>query len=170
MASTSPNFEWECTTHTTTVATIVLVTASAAAAAAAAANATATVATVVIVINAVAFNISTEGEGQGDGAVFYRKAYPGCIILVAAINVGIIVAAVTIAATVLVAVATAAVSSAANLFYSCLRPAQLPLLPLSLPVTADHCWCGARLGGSKKNAVNLILRLFLYHFLHTMSL
>jgi hypothetical protein len=30
-------------------------------------------------------------------------------------------------------------------------------------------WCGARLGGSKSNAVNLILRLFLYHFLHTMS-
>ncbi len=29
--------------------------------------------------------------------------------------------------------------------------------------------CGARLGGSKSNAVNLILRLFLYHFLHTMS-
>jgi hypothetical protein len=38
-----------------------------------------------------------------------------------------------------------------------------------------HClmcvdtWCGARLGGSKSNAINLILRLFLYHFLHTMS-
>ncbi len=30
-------------------------------------------------------------------------------------------------------------------------------------------WCGARLGGSKSNTVNLILRLFLYHFLHTMS-
>jgi hypothetical protein len=30
--------------------------------------------------------------------------------------------------------------------------------------------CGARLGGSKSNAINLILRLFLYHFLHTMSL
>ena len=29
--------------------------------------------------------------------------------------------------------------------------------------------CGARLGGSKSNAVNLILRLVLYHFLHTMS-
>ncbi len=29
--------------------------------------------------------------------------------------------------------------------------------------------CGARLGGSNSNAVNLILRLFLYHFLHTMS-
>ncbi len=25
-------------------------------------------------------------------------------------------------------------------------------------------WCGARPGGSKNNAVNLILRLFLYHF------
>jgi hypothetical protein len=30
-------------------------------------------------------------------------------------------------------------------------------------------WCGAHLGGSKSNAVNLILGLFLYHFLHTMS-
>ncbi len=29
--------------------------------------------------------------------------------------------------------------------------------------------CGARLGGSKSNAVNLILRLFLYNFLHMMS-
>jgi hypothetical protein len=29
--------------------------------------------------------------------------------------------------------------------------------------------CGARLCGSKSNPVNLILRLFLYHFLHTMS-
>jgi hypothetical protein len=29
--------------------------------------------------------------------------------------------------------------------------------------------CGARLDGSKSNAFNLILRLFLYHFLHTMS-
>ncbi len=28
---------------------------------------------------------------------------------------------------------------------------------------------GARVGGSKINAVNLILRLFLYHILHTMS-
>ncbi len=30
-------------------------------------------------------------------------------------------------------------------------------------------WCGARLGGPKSNAVNLILRFFLYHLLHTMS-
>ncbi len=30
--------------------------------------------------------------------------------------------------------------------------------------------CGARLSASKSNTVNLILRLFLYHFLHTMSL
>ncbi len=30
-------------------------------------------------------------------------------------------------------------------------------------------WHGARLRGSKSNAVNLILRLFLYHFVHTMS-
>ncbi len=29
--------------------------------------------------------------------------------------------------------------------------------------------CGARLSASKSNAVNLILRLFLYRFLHTMS-
>jgi hypothetical protein len=29
--------------------------------------------------------------------------------------------------------------------------------------------CGARLGGTKSNAINLILRLFLYHFFHTMS-
>ncbi len=28
---------------------------------------------------------------------------------------------------------------------------------------------GARMGGSKSNAVNLILRLFLYHILHMMS-
>ncbi len=34
----------------------------------------------------------------------------------------------------------------------------------------DIFMCGARLGGSKSYAVNLILRLFLYHFLHTMSL
>ena len=29
---------------------------------------------------------------------------------------------------------------------------------------------GARVGGSKSNAINLSLRLFLYHFLHTISL
>ncbi len=40
------------------------------------------------------------------------------------------------------------------------------------PTTTESntSWCDARLGGSKSNAVNLILRLFLYHFLHTMSL
>jgi hypothetical protein len=32
------------------------------------------------------------------------------------------------------------------------------------------CWYGARMDGSKSNVVNLILRLFLYHILHTMSL
>jgi hypothetical protein len=37
------------------------------------------------------------------------------------------------------------------------------------PSRAIPFWCGARLGGSKINAINLILRLFLYHFLHTMS-
>ncbi len=31
-------------------------------------------------------------------------------------------------------------------------------------------WCGARLRGSISNAINLILRLYLYHFLHMMSL
>jgi hypothetical protein len=36
-------------------------------------------------------------------------------------------------------------------------------------VVASYNRCGARLGESKCNAVNLILRLFLYHFLHTMS-
>jgi hypothetical protein len=30
--------------------------------------------------------------------------------------------------------------------------------------------CGARQSGALSNAVNLILRLFLYHFLHTLSL
>ncbi len=30
-------------------------------------------------------------------------------------------------------------------------------------------WYGARVGGPKKHAVTLILRLFLYHFLHSMS-
>ncbi len=30
-------------------------------------------------------------------------------------------------------------------------------------------WYGAHMCGSKSNAVNLILRLFLYHILHTMS-
>ncbi len=30
-------------------------------------------------------------------------------------------------------------------------------------------WCGACPGGSKSNAVKIILRLFLYHFLHAMS-
>jgi hypothetical protein len=36
----------------------------------------------------------------------------------------------------------------------------------------QHLYCryGAHVGGSKTNAVNLILRLFLYHILHTMSL
>jgi hypothetical protein len=33
---------------------------------------------------------------------------------------------------------------------------------------SKHSWCGARLGGSKSNAFNLILRLLLYHFLHMM--
>ncbi len=44
---------------------------------------------------------------------------------------------------------------------------------LNLMLTAESGladWgCGACLGGSKSNAINLILRLFLYHFLHTMS-
>jgi hypothetical protein len=34
---------------------------------------------------------------------------------------------------------------------------------------ASDGWYGARVGGSKRNAVNLILRLFLYQILHTMS-
>ncbi len=39
-----------------------------------------------------------------------------------------------------------------------------------LPISMEYwSWCGARLGGSNSNAVNLILRLFLYQFLHTMS-
>jgi hypothetical protein len=32
-----------------------------------------------------------------------------------------------------------------------------------------HFWCGARLSASKNTSNNLILRLFLCHFLHTMS-
>jgi hypothetical protein len=31
-------------------------------------------------------------------------------------------------------------------------------------------WCGERLSASKSNTVNLIIRLFLYHCLHKMSL
>ncbi len=34
---------------------------------------------------------------------------------------------------------------------------------------AWEVWYGARLSAAKSNSVNLILRLFLYHFLHTMS-
>ncbi len=41
---------------------------------------------------------------------------------------------------------------------------------LGREIPSSHCWgCGARLCGSKSNAIKLILRLFLYHFLHTMS-
>jgi hypothetical protein len=36
-------------------------------------------------------------------------------------------------------------------------------------IDETNIWCGAHLGGSKSNALNLILRLYLYHFLHTMS-
>ncbi len=36
-------------------------------------------------------------------------------------------------------------------------------------LTVDLCRYGARVGGPKYYAVNLILRLFLYHFLRTMS-
>ncbi len=43
------------------------------------------------------------------------------------------------------------------------------LPPLCLLYLTKEIWCGARLGGSKSNAVNLISRLFLYHFLHMMS-
>jgi hypothetical protein len=31
------------------------------------------------------------------------------------------------------------------------------------------CWCGASLSGTLCDIINLILRLFLYHFLHTLS-
>jgi hypothetical protein len=41
--------------------------------------------------------------------------------------------------------------------------------PLSLSSLTAR-WYGARMGGSKSNTVTLILRLFLYHILHTMSL
>jgi hypothetical protein len=41
------------------------------------------------------------------------------------------------------------------------------VLPSNPPQNGKRC--GARLGGSKSNAINPILRLFLYHFLHTMS-
>jgi hypothetical protein len=50
-------------------------------------------------------------------------------------------------------------------------------LPYCLPQTRElNVWrClrfgyGARMGGPKYYAVNLVLMLFLYHFLHTMSL
>ncbi len=38
-------------------------------------------------------------------------------------------------------------------------------------VSSSKCteWCGAHVGGPKYYALNLILRLFLYHFLHAMS-
>jgi hypothetical protein len=36
-------------------------------------------------------------------------------------------------------------------------------------VECDNHRCGARLSASKSNAINLILKLFLYQFLHTMS-
>ncbi len=39
----------------------------------------------------------------------------------------------------------------------------------SVKCVSSYYWCGACLGESKSNAVNLILRLFLYNFLHTMS-
>jgi hypothetical protein len=39
-----------------------------------------------------------------------------------------------------------------------------------IPIKFANCGgCGACLGGSKSNAVNLVLRLSLYHFLHMMS-
>jgi hypothetical protein len=50
------------------------------------------------------------------------------------------------------------------------RTAALGTPPPSVGVVDDACWYDARMGGSKSNAVNLILRLFLYHILHTMSL
>ncbi len=49
------------------------------------------------------------------------------------------------------------------------RPTTLQHL-LEKQVTSSRTWCGARLHGPKSNAFNLILKLFLYHFLHTMSL
>ncbi len=49
------------------------------------------------------------------------------------------------------------------------RPGTESMAKVPKKVRFEKHWCGARLGGSKSNAVNLILRLFLYHFLHTMS-
>ncbi len=39
----------------------------------------------------------------------------------------------------------------------------------SLKYHGANCRYGAHVGGLKRNAINLILRLFLYHILHTMS-
>jgi hypothetical protein len=45
-----------------------------------------------------------------------------------------------------------------------------PIAFFSWKLSEMQCkWYGARVGGSKSNAVTLILRLFLYHILHTMS-
>ncbi len=57
---------------------------------------------------------------------------------------------------------------------SLVRKTRCPLLWLRYDRTRTNalsstCWCGACLGGSKSNAINLILKLFLYHFLHTIS-
>ncbi len=41
-------------------------------------------------------------------------------------------------------------------------------MPIPVLVYGD-AWYGARKGGSKSNAINLILSLFLYHILNTMS-
>ncbi len=42
------------------------------------------------------------------------------------------------------------------------------MMELAMIASVDFRY-GARVGGPKYYAVNLILRLFLYHFLHTMS-
>ncbi len=51
----------------------------------------------------------------------------------------------------------------------CISSDRSPLYPLSLAASA-HKRYGASQCGAKSNAVNLILRLFWYHFLHMMSL
>jgi hypothetical protein len=51
-----------------------------------------------------------------------------------------------------------------KLFLS-LLPADRPKVSIGIKKN-EFLWCGARLSASKSNAVNLILRLFLYHFLH----
>ncbi len=81
----------------------------------------------------------------------------------------VVVMAVAVALAVAVVVALAVAVAVAVMVAVAVAVAVAVVAVVAKPRKYLCIWCGARLGASKSNALKLILRLFLYHFLHTMS-